>query len=773
MARTYNYYNFRDAKVNIAHTLMAKGWEVFGYSADQSDSMTDYYCPAHWNGVASKNGYVLLVDVSSLSDSGRTVTKRSFNSTTKDIQNKIAKLQNMTTEKGASQQEEESAKAAIEKLLEKQNEGWTEEVVAIYPEFKNVNPSTSKWHIEKDGVLVDKGTGIGKFSDLPYNWDGITKHEDEDKQKAISAFNKFISRIEKIVNTITVTDGSEVGSADVETMQLVTERVTKTVTRPVQVEKENIEIGDYLKFAHRGGFWLVTNIYEVNGKTRISYENVGSEKRGYQQLKNCTRYYDLEERMLKSIQEGKTVIHQMTTFDEMTEVEKWVKVGKTPRASKEAVTVDAEEVVTVNEETATGETVETSNSVTMTINEELNGIELKFSKTLSEEELSTLYANGFKWSKRGGKWYTKQTPERLEFAQTLVPSNTSSSDNVIETQDTQETASETVTDSQNDNVIYYEFNQNEAAETKQEGDTMDNTYVNNDTDYNVNESIPFNSFDDIFNKFDNIEITADQKVSGEDLEFCKEQEYIYKELISNYNEFYERLQTIGEKDKEHRKKYGRQSGTYFHAQNTAYYCSMSKYDFQDAINKIKNSFIACVCGYFEGKYSITIDRDNIISKYKEYINCDNIIDEIHEQMGGHNFTEKAEQEIKAKSINIFKYNDERITIRNNKLILNGYFVRHDSIWKDYRLTNNKEFIFSALSHFDNGSVKINQELSNKYCGYDNEKKPSNFEKYETQSLNKVKSIKFLKNGKMEIEFTSNQVATKFANEYCGYNQQSA
>ena len=365
MARTYNYYDFRDAKVNIAHALMAKGWEVFGYSADQSDAMTDYYCPAHWNGVASKNGYVLLVGVSSLSDSGRTVTKRTFNGTTKDVQNKIAKLQNMTTDKGASQQEEESAKAAIEKLLEKQNEGWTEEVVAVYPEFKNVNPSTSKWHIEKDGVLVDKGTGIGKFSDLPYNWDGVKNdYSNEDTQKAINSFNKFISRIEKIVNTITVTDGSEVGSADVNTMEKVTVQVTKTVTRPVQVEKKNVEVGDYLKFERRGGFWLVTNIYEVAGKVRISYENVGSEKRGYQQLKNCTRYYDLEERMMKSIQEGKTIIHQMKTFDEVTEVEKWVKVGKAPKVSKEAVTVDAKEVVTVSEETATGETVEASNNAT-------------------------------------------------------------------------------------------------------------------------------------------------------------------------------------------------------------------------------------------------------------------------------------------------------------------------------------------------------------------------------------------------------------------------
>ncbi|WP_405169326.1 hypothetical protein [Paenibacillus sp. FSL H3-0286] len=786
MARTYNYYDFRDAKVNIAHTLMAKGWEVFGYSADKSDSMTDYYCPAHWSGIASKNGYVLLVDVSSLHDSGRKLINRTFNSTTKDIQNKITKLQNMTIDKGASQQEEESAKAAIEKLLEKQNEGWIEEVVGTYPEFKNVNPSTAKWHIEKDGVLVDKGTGIGKFSELPYMWDGANntwikgsgtlgngnkKEVSEEKQRVINAFNKFISRIEKNVSTITVTDGTEVGSADVETMQLITEQVTKTVTRPVKVEKNSIEEGDYLRLAHRGGFWLVTKIYEVNGKNRISYENVGSEKRGYQQLKNAKRFYDLEERMLKAVLEGKTIIHQMTTFDEVTEVEKWVKVGKAPRAKKEVVSVEVEEVVTANEEKAVTEAVEASNVVTMVINKEKNGIELSFDKKPSATIIESLKENGFRWSSFSSKWWAKQTPERLAFAQSfIVPSQSINDKYKTNKENVYEAVTEGRTNSQNDNVICYEFNQAEGVteEQKEEGDTMENTNT-----VNENENTVSDSFDDIFNKFDNINITADQKVSGEDLEFCKEQEYIYKELISNYNKFYESLQIIGEKDKEHGKKYGDQSGTYFHTQNTAYYYSMSKYDFQDAINKIKNAFVVCVCGYFEGKYNITIDREMIISKYKEIVTCENIVDEIHEQMGGYNFTEKAEQEIKAKAVNIFKYNDERISIRNNKLILNGYFVRHDSIWKEYRLTNNKEFIFSALSHFDSGSVKINKELSENYCGYDNEKKTSNFEKYETQSFNKVKSIKFLKNGKMEIEFLNNQVATKFANEYCGYNQKSA
>ena len=59
-----NYYDYREVKVMIAHKLMAmEGWKVYGYKEDRSDSMTDYWDPANWSGVAEKNGYILCVDV--------------------------------------------------------------------------------------------------------------------------------------------------------------------------------------------------------------------------------------------------------------------------------------------------------------------------------------------------------------------------------------------------------------------------------------------------------------------------------------------------------------------------------------------------------------------------------------------------------------------------------------------------------------------------------------------------------------------------------------
>lgn len=118
------YYEYQDVGVMMAHKLMAMdGWEVFGYHADNSDMMTDYYDPAYWGGIATKNGYTLVVNRSSEAKPEE-IRKYNYDGTLQDrsISEKIAKLEQMTMERGASEQEEESAKKMIEKLRSKANE---------------------------------------------------------------------------------------------------------------------------------------------------------------------------------------------------------------------------------------------------------------------------------------------------------------------------------------------------------------------------------------------------------------------------------------------------------------------------------------------------------------------------------------------------------------------------------------------------------------------------------------------------------------------------
>jgi hypothetical protein len=162
------YYEYQDVGVMIAHKLMAMdGWEVFGYHADHSDMMTDYYDPAYWGGIATKNGYTLVVNRSSEAKPEE-IRKYNYDGTLQDrsISEKIAKLEQMTMERGASEQEEESARKMIEKLRSKVSEASEKYIVTGIIPGHMANPPRMNWHIEKDGVYVAKGNGILKFAHI-------------------------------------------------------------------------------------------------------------------------------------------------------------------------------------------------------------------------------------------------------------------------------------------------------------------------------------------------------------------------------------------------------------------------------------------------------------------------------------------------------------------------------------------------------------------------------------------------------------------------------
>lgn len=166
-----NYYAYRDVKVAIAERLMdMDGWKVYGYKPDNSDPMTDYFDPANWGGVAEKNGYILCVDVygAQKPQEIREYNYKSFKYD-KGIADKIEKLEQMTTARGASEQEEESAKKMIARLRKKAEESSENSqnyvVTGVIPGHME-NPPRMNWHIEKDGVYVAKGNGLLKFSDI-------------------------------------------------------------------------------------------------------------------------------------------------------------------------------------------------------------------------------------------------------------------------------------------------------------------------------------------------------------------------------------------------------------------------------------------------------------------------------------------------------------------------------------------------------------------------------------------------------------------------------
>ena len=60
---------------------------------------------------------------------------------------------------------------------------------------------------------------------------------------------------------------------------------------------------------------------------------------------------------------------------------------------------------------------------TLSINNELKGIELVFESKPAKEILTAIKAAGFRWHNLKKLWYAKQTPERMELAEKLAGGN--------------------------------------------------------------------------------------------------------------------------------------------------------------------------------------------------------------------------------------------------------------------------------------------------------------------------------------------------------------
>lgn len=118
------YYQKQRGAVRLAKALQERGWTIHGYVPDQSNPMTDYYAPASWFGIATRDDLTVVVGLSWGWD-GETITGG------------------------------ESPYATFPETVRSAEVTW------------QPNPPRRNWHIERDGQIVASGVGIGSAGD----WD--------------------------------------------------------------------------------------------------------------------------------------------------------------------------------------------------------------------------------------------------------------------------------------------------------------------------------------------------------------------------------------------------------------------------------------------------------------------------------------------------------------------------------------------------------------------------------------------------------------------------
>ncbi|MEC0483429.1 hypothetical protein ABE068_24915 [Bacillus glycinifermentans] len=394
--------------------LKKRGWNVFGYKPDNSDPMTDYFDPASWDGIAEKDGYIILIDIykHDLSMSGKKVTKKGY---TIDHA-KIAKLQATINDSAASENEKETSRKIIEKM--RQKEEMETVVVSQYPVFKHANPSRTNWHIEKDGEIIAKGNRAFSF----FDWN----NKEESQAKLV----KFIDGLENKIN-------------EQSKLIPVKKQVIKKVVKPVSIDltiEEAQEGQTYLVIdkpltygVQQGYVYKLTRKQMFNGKLSVSFvrmnKKLNKELTGSSNPAN-TMYFS-ESNFKRLFEKGCFHFAELKEVEEVTEKTVYVK-AKRDTAQKENL-LTGESVETTNK--AANENVQETTeqeTVTYTLNEEKNGVEIRFSSKPSEEIREQMKAVGFRWSRYSKCWYAKQSDSTISLAKKLSSNDLESQENAFE-----------------------------------------------------------------------------------------------------------------------------------------------------------------------------------------------------------------------------------------------------------------------------------------------------------------------------------------------------
>lgn len=423
------YYAYQEVGVKIAHRLFkTDGWKVYGYHADNSDMMTDYWDPAYWSGIAEKNGYTFVFNCSSAAkERTERIWKDNISSTTSSISasiaEKIKKLERMTVANGASEQEEESAKNSIKKLMEKaksEQEKQEENYEIITIPGHLANPPRCNWHVEKNGIIIEKGTGMLKFRSVPditkereqkewqdYNnlsedeWKKSVMHdymrrwnrtEEEAARYAeraytdakegyalLEKFNGFISKINSVC-------GGMVGNEN-ESYTYEKVKVTKYKKENKAKEKESgkVEEGQCFilksNFSHGCRKGLVYRIHasEYNGKIYYSAYKLNGKltKECHGRATDSNTWYigSTPELLTKWINRGNIAWCEIVEEDVQYEVEKVVKKKKNSGKSAEAEEKTADKETTrktEKEEKTEAPDVENVENLTYEIKEDVH-----------------------------------------------------------------------------------------------------------------------------------------------------------------------------------------------------------------------------------------------------------------------------------------------------------------------------------------------------------------------------------------------------------------
>lgn len=293
----------------------------------------------------------------------------------------------------------------------------------------------------------------------------------------------------------------------------------------------------------------------------------------------------------------------------------------------------------------------------------------------------------------------------------------------------------------------------------------------------------------LLDKFEKVEITADSRISPADCDFCKAHQEAYlrgrdalKDLAARLSQYITEQESIIS-----RVEHDTYKSSYLGAGSDGICVS----DIYTVLDNTHNSFIEHIVNYFERKYKVTIEANRIAEslipskpsysgwsrdeqEWKEYneklralsLKYEDILDHIFVQLDGYSFQDKAVKELTdaAHKAAWNRYHGIKNFEHKKATISFTSYACHFDTW--YRephisLSDGMKNIIKALAYFEYGTQEYLGAGFSELCGYSFDSVMYEFD------LDKVKSVKCFKNGRVDVKFTSEAYARQFADEYLG------
>lgn len=302
----------------------------------------------------------------------------------------------------------------------------------------------------------------------------------------------------------------------------------------------------------------------------------------------------------------------------------------------------------------------------------------------------------------------------------------------------------------------------------------------------------------LMEKFSAVEIKADNRISEDDKVFCLRQQAAFdksgpalQKIADMMTAANEEQSSILDANEDYLSRYLVGDG---------FRCEASYV--LDAMKGRNRTFISAVVNYFSRKYNVELDEREIeehliptgpkepnlpwggyrimsedeIASYREELDTykvekekfeqslrvlplryERVVDEIFVQLGGFSFQEKAMNEFLSRTWNCchstYRDNAEEFEIKNDTLKLTGYWCRcKDDSWRshdEWESTDSLKTLLNALAWYECGRMDEGNLWFPELFRYDTER---NF--FETYNMEKVKSVKLFKNGRVDIKFRS-------------------